>query len=84
MHYALNMTKIELKMSSVRGRVMRGRTPAVWHGRYAMTAGNQAEITMPTSSSAPVNCTFVVDDGHRDDGTPDGYWVDGGCHMELT
>lgn len=77
------MTKIELKVSSVRGRMMKGRTPAVWQGKYAVTAGNQAEITMPTASATPVKCIFVVDDGHRNDGTPDGYWVDGGCYMEL-
>ena len=49
----------------------------------AMTAGNQAEITMPTASPTPVKCNFVVDDRRRDDGTADGCWVDGGCYMEL-
>jgi hypothetical protein len=79
-------TRIELKMSSIRGCVMAGRTPAVWHGRYATTAGNQAEITMPTRTAPlakPVKCTLVVDSGHRDDGTPEGYWVDGGYYMEV-
>jgi hypothetical protein len=63
--------------------VLRQRQHNTRQNASCMTAGNQAEVTMPTTSPTPVKCTFVVDDGHRDDGTHEGYWVDGGCHMEL-